>query len=133
MMYNPLPSGRQNPANLQAVPNPSNPATDLANSSNALQRKNSRQSSSMPFWVWLVLFGGLYVAYEWVWEKKLSKEDMKLHFIMRFLLNMLGLFIGVVFVVNLGKIVVGKLAIWTKRFPFLNDIMHYIAIAVGNT
>lgn len=131
-MYNPKPSPSQNLASLATVPTGGSPQPTVASSSAALNRKNSRATSSGPFWVWLIVFGGLYILYEWLWDKKLGKQDLKLHFMMRFVINMFGLFAGVVFAVNLGKIVVGKLTVWTQGIPMLNDLMHYIAVAVGN-
>lgn len=130
-MYNSVAKPLQNPQSMAQGTAPG-AQLDVVASQNAKQRAAIRQSSTVPLWVWLVIFGGLYVGFEYFWERVWSKKETQAQFFLDFLVKMLGLFFGVVFVMNLGKIVIGKLILWSQKIPWLHDFLSYVGVVVGN-
>ena len=108
-----------------------NPAT--ATSPNPASRANARLAPSyLPIVLLIGVFGGLYLLVAWLQEKYNVEEASKFSNIAKYAMKLLTLFIAVVLAMNLGKILVGKLVLWTKNIPMVNQWFHYLAIVVGN-
>jgi len=95
-------------------------------------RAQARAQTSHSAWILIIVFGGLYVLLSWLEHKQSLKESASRSAVEKYALRMADVLVMVIFGINLLKIIVAKLILWTKNMPMVQNWLHWFGNVVGN-